>query len=117
MITTASFTSGAENSAQIGNIRLVDGERLVTVMLTSEIGVSWDDGALKLDPGFWSAFDQPEDTDTIPSLESPRPVISTSFRTCSQRLMPGETQSQTSQPTWNIGPVKTGQPGRPTTTR
>jgi restriction system protein len=72
VITTASFTSGAETSAQAGDIRLVEGDQLVDIMLTSWIGVTGTEDSLELDPGFWSAFEQPEDTDTIPSLEVPQ---------------------------------------------
>jgi restriction system protein len=72
VLTTGSFTSGAKESAEAGNIRLVDGTQLVEVMLNSDISVTRPDGEVKLDMGFWSAFEQPEDTDTIPSLEVPQ---------------------------------------------
>jgi len=73
VITTSSFTSGAGDSAEKDSIRLIDGDRLVDIMLSSEIGVieiSTDE--YELDSEFWKAFETPEETDRIPSLEIPQ---------------------------------------------
>ncbi|WP_049911192.1 restriction endonuclease [Halorubrum lipolyticum] len=72
VITTSSFTSGAETSANQDFIRLIDGDRLTDIMIESSIGVVTDDESYELDPTFWSAFEKPERTDTIPSLEVPQ---------------------------------------------
>ena len=73
VITTSSFTDGAMESAQRDSIRLIDGDRLLDIMISSEIGVNeTSDGEYDLDSEFWKAFDQPEDRNTIPSLEVPQ---------------------------------------------
>jgi len=72
VITTSSFTSGAETSANQDFIRLIDGDRLTDIMIESSIGVVTDDESYELDPTFWSAFEKPERTDSIPPLEVPQ---------------------------------------------
>jgi len=73
VITTSSFTNGARESAEIDSIRLIDGERLVGIMLSSEIGLlEVGDEEYEIDSEFWDAFETPEETDTIPSLEVPQ---------------------------------------------
>lgn len=72
VITTSSFTSGAVTSADQDFIRLIDGDRLTDLMVTSEIGIVETDESYELDSTFWAAFDKPERTDTIPSLEVPQ---------------------------------------------
>jgi restriction system protein len=51
---------------------LIDGDRLTDIMIESHIGVVTDNESYELDPTFWSAFEKPERTDTIPSLEVPQ---------------------------------------------
>lgn len=72
VITTSSFTSGAVESAERDFIRLVDGDRLTGIMVDSEIGVVEDAGSHAIDPEFWAAFEKPERSDVIPSLEVPQ---------------------------------------------
>lgn len=73
VITTASFTSGAEESAEQDYIRLIDGEMLADIMLGSEIGViEASDDDYETDQEFWEVFEKPEDSDIIPSLEVPQ---------------------------------------------
>jgi restriction system protein len=73
VITTSSFTNGAGESAEKDSIRLIDGDRLVDIMLSSEIGaIELDENVYKLDSEFWNAFESPEEADTIPSLEVPQ---------------------------------------------
>jgi restriction system protein len=73
VITTSSFTDGAEESAETDSIRLIDGDRLLDIMMGSEIGViEASDDEYELDSEFWDAFEQPEETDVIPSLEVPQ---------------------------------------------
>jgi len=50
-------------------------------MIESRIGVVTDGDAYELDPTFWSAFEKPERTDTIPSLEVPQADDFTVIRT------------------------------------
>lgn len=73
VITTSSFTSGAVESADWDYIRLIDGDRLTEIMAAGQIGVvgAADDG-YAMDDEFWAAFETPEDTDVIPSLEVPQ---------------------------------------------
>lgn len=73
VITTSSFTDGAIESADRDYIRMIDGEALTSIMLESEIGVL-DSGDSGYDPDeeFWAAFEKPEDSDIIPSLEVPQ---------------------------------------------
>lgn len=72
-ITTSTFTSGAEESAERSYIRLIDGERLARIMHQSEIGVvQIDDGTYDPEPAFWAVFETPETDDTIPSQEVPQ---------------------------------------------
>ena len=73
MVTTSSFTSGAEESAAGDNVRLVDGERLGSVMIESAIGVTEvETDEYALDDPFWKAFETPETDDRIPSEEVPQ---------------------------------------------
>lgn len=72
VITTSSFTSGAVTSADQDFIRLIDGDRLTDLMVTSEVGIVETAESYELDSTFWAAFDKPERTDTIPSLEVPQ---------------------------------------------
>lgn len=72
VITTSSFTAGAVSSADQDCIRLVDGDRLADLMVTSEIGVVETNESYELDSTFWAAFETPERTDTVPSLEVPQ---------------------------------------------
>jgi restriction system protein len=73
VITTSSFTDGAKESAEKDSIRLIDGDRLLDIMMASEIGIlEVEDGQFELDSEFWNAFERPEDTDVIPSLEVPQ---------------------------------------------
>lgn len=73
VITTSTFTSGAVESAERDYIRLIDGDRLTTIMLDGAIGLETEaDREYVIDEAFWAAFETPEDTDTIPSLEVPQ---------------------------------------------
>jgi restriction system protein len=73
VITTSSFTDGAKESAEKDSIRLIDGDRLLDIMMESQIGILQVEGdQFELDSEFWEAFVQPEDTDVIPSLEVPQ---------------------------------------------
>jgi len=73
VITTSSFTDGAKASAKKDSIRLIDGDRLLDIMMGSEIGIlEVEGGQFEMDSEFWDAFQQPEDTDVIPSLEVPQ---------------------------------------------
>ncbi|WP_096389655.1 restriction endonuclease [Halopenitus persicus] len=72
VITTSSFTSGAVDSAERDYIRLIDGDHLAGIMVSSEIGVVENEGSYDLDPGFWNAFEKPVRDDVIPSLEVPQ---------------------------------------------
>lgn len=73
VVTTSSFTSGAEESAAGDNVRLVDGERLGSVMTESAIGVTEvETDEYALDDPFWEAFETPETDDRIPSEEVPQ---------------------------------------------
>jgi len=89
VITTSSFTSGAETSADQDYIRLIDGDRLTDIMVKSCIGVVTDDESYELDPTFWSAFKKPERTDTIPSLEVPQADNFDVIRTVAQSVETG----------------------------
>lgn len=72
-VTTSSFTSGARESADRDDVRLVDGERLASVMVGDEVGVvETDDGTYEPDDEFWAAFETPERSDAVPSLEVPQ---------------------------------------------
>jgi restriction system protein len=73
VITTSSFTNGAIESADRDYIRMIDGDALTSIMLESEIGVL-NSGTAGYDPDeeFWAAFEKPEDSDIIPSLEVPQ---------------------------------------------
>lgn len=73
VITTSSYTSGAIESAEQDDIRLIDGERLADIMLGGEIGmIEVSEGDYEADDEFWAAFETPEETETIPSLEVPQ---------------------------------------------
>jgi restriction system protein len=72
VITTSSFTSGAVSSADQDYIRLIDGDQLADLMITSEIGIVETNESYELESTFWAAFDKPERIDTIPSLEVPQ---------------------------------------------
>ena len=72
VITTSSFTAGAVTSADHDFIRLIDGDQLTDLMITSEIGVTVVNESYELDSTFWAAFDKPERTETIPSIEVPQ---------------------------------------------
>jgi restriction system protein len=73
VITTSSFTSGAVDSAVRDDIRLIDGDTLAEILVGGRVGVvEQADGEFATDPGFWNAFDTPEDAETIPSLEVPQ---------------------------------------------
>ena len=72
VITTSSFTAGAVTSADHDFIRLIDGDQLTDLMITSEIGVTAVNESYELDSTFWAAFDKPERTETIPSIEVPQ---------------------------------------------
>lgn len=73
VITTSSYTNGAVDSAEQDYIRLIDGEMLADIMVGSEIGViEAKNGNYEFDQEFWAAFDKPEVTATIPSLEVPQ---------------------------------------------
>lgn len=72
-ITTSSFTSGAEESAQRDYIRLIDGQTFAEIMARSELGVQIDNqGRYNPDHQFWDLFEKPEDSDIIPSIEVPQ---------------------------------------------
>ena len=73
VITTSTYTSGAVESAERDYIRLIDGDRLTAIMVDGTIGVATDtDHGYVIDEAFWAAFETPEDTDIIPSLEVPQ---------------------------------------------
>lgn len=72
VVTTSSFTRGAEESAAGDNVHLIDGDRLASVMVDGEVGVRSEADGYALDEAFWSAFDRPETGETIPSLEVPQ---------------------------------------------
>lgn len=73
VITTSSFTSGAVESAERDYIRMIDGEKLVDIMLDSEIGaIESSAGVYEIDEEFWVTFETPVDSNTIPSLEVPQ---------------------------------------------
>lgn len=73
VITTSSFTSGAVESASRDEIRLVDGSTLAAILVDESVGVvERGSGEYESDPTFWSAFEKPEDAETIPSLEVPQ---------------------------------------------
>lgn len=72
-ITTSSFTTGAEESAQRDYIRLIDGQTFAEIMAKSELGVRIDNqGTFSTDREFWELFEKPEDSDIIPSIEVPQ---------------------------------------------
>lgn len=61
------------SSADRDSIRLIDGDRLTEIMIDSKIGVTEvEGGKYELDSSFWAAFETPEETDSIPSLEVPQ---------------------------------------------
>lgn len=73
IVTTSSFTSGAEESAELDHVRLIDGEQLAEIMVDSEIGVvERETKTYEADDAFWAVFDGPERTAVVPSLEVPQ---------------------------------------------
>lgn len=73
VITTSAFTTGAVESAERDYIRLINGDQLATVMVEGGIGVTGaSDQGYSIDESFWAAFEKPEDSDTIPSIEVPQ---------------------------------------------
>lgn len=73
VITTSSYTTGAVESADRDNIRLINGDQLSDIMVRSEIGViEVNDGEYHEDQEFWAAFEKPKQTDVIPSIEVPQ---------------------------------------------
>lgn len=72
-ITLSDYTSSAVESADQSYIRLVNGDELMKLMLTSEIGIEQvDENEFEEDLGFWEAFEEPEREGIIPTDEVPQ---------------------------------------------
>lgn len=74
-ITTADFSAGAVEAAADQEIVLVDGDRLVDIMIVNEVGVHFDDSGYHLDESFWRIFDETDadervGTDEVPQADS-----------------------------------------------
>lgn len=72
VFTTSTFTNPAVESATKDDVRLVDRDRLAELMLVNEVGVLEDSGEYVEDGKFWEAFEGPERSDAVPSIEVPQ---------------------------------------------
>ncbi len=70
-ITSSSFTGPAVGAAEDLQICLVDGDLLSSIMVENEIGVIERPSGYEIHADFWRAFDEPEQEDTVPSIEVP----------------------------------------------
>lgn len=77
-ITSSSFRDNAHNEATDSNIpiTLIDGEKILDIMLDHEIGVAFPDPdtttELELESSFWEIFDETTGDELIPSDEVPQ---------------------------------------------
>lgn len=90
VVTTSSFTSGAEESAALDHVRLIDGERLAAIMVEGDVGVTETaPGTYEPDDEFWAVFDGPERTAAVPSLEVPQADDFDTLRTVLRAIRDG----------------------------
>jgi len=74
-ITSSTFTKPAEKESNQAfmPIKLINGPDLMGILIQNEIGIGKEEpGVFVPDYAFWNAFDTPEKTDIIPSIEVPQ---------------------------------------------
>lgn len=72
VITTGSFSSQAQKTAQRLDVELIDGGELADLLIEEKLGFTENGSELVLDEDFWDLFRGQTRSDTVPSIEIPQ---------------------------------------------
>lgn len=71
-ITSSDFVSDIQKPIRDQSIVLVNGDKLTDIMVAHGLGVTYDGFDYEPDPDFWSIFEEPDESDLVPTIKVPQ---------------------------------------------